>query len=335
MATIGAGNPTLADLAARMDKDDKIAKIVEMLKETNEVLEDMSWIEANDGTNHKTTVRSGLPTVAWRMLNYGIQPSKSRTVQISDTCGMLEGYSEIDKKLAMLNGNSAAFRLSEDQGFFQAMNHTMASKLFYGNIDTDPEQIMGLAPRYSDLSSAENRGNIVNGGGTGSDNTSIWMVVWGPNTCHGIYPKGSKAGLSHDNLGEVTLTDAGGGLYQGLRTHYSWDCGLTLRDWRAVVRIANIDTSDLSGAGGSDYAGANIPNLLITGYNKIRRSLKLGRAAIYANETVMTAIDLIASNKSNVWFTTSEGIDGMPIVRFRGIPFRMCDALLDSEATVA
>jgi hypothetical protein len=318
-----------------MDPKDKIAAVAEMLKQTNEILEDMTWMEANDGTSHKTTVRSGLPTVAWRMLNYGVQPSKSRSVQISDTCGMLEGYAEIDKKLAALHGNSAAFRLSEDQGFFQSMNHTMASKLFYGNLAADPEQIMGLAPRYSDLSSAENKGNVINGGGTGSDNTSIWMVVWGPNTVHGIYPKGSKAGLSHQDLGEVTLEDGAGGLYQGLRTHYSWDCGLTLRDWRSVVRIANIDVSDLSDAGGSDYAGADLPNLLIKGYNKIRRSLKLGRAVIYANESVMTAIDLLASNRSNTWFTTSEGIDGMPIVRFRGIPFRMCDALLDTEATVA
>jgi len=210
----------------------------------------------------------------------------------------------------------------------------MASKIFYGNIDTDPEQIMGLAPRYASLSAA-NGGNIVSGGGSGSDNTSMWIVIWGPNTCHGIYPKGSKAGLSHQDLGEVTLEDAAGGYYQGLRTHYEWDCGLTLRDWRAVSRIANIDVSELADAGASGFDGADLPNLLIKAYNKVRRYMKLGRAAIYCNETVMTAIDLIASNRSNTWFTTSEGIDGMPITKFRGIPFRMCDALLDTEATVA
>jgi hypothetical protein len=334
MAAINASNPTLSDVAARMDPNDKIATIIEMLKQTNDILTDMSWMEANDGTSHKTTVRSGLPTVAWRMLNYGVQPSKSRSVQISDTCGMLEGYSEIDKKLAMLNGNSAAFRLSEDMGFFQAMNHTMASKLIYGNIDADPEQIMGLAPRYSSLS-AENAGNIIDAGGTGSDNTSMWMVTWGPNTVHGIYPKGSKAGLQHKDLGEVTLEDAAGGYYQGLRTHYSWDCGLTLRDWRAVVRVANIDTTELADAGETGFDGADLPNYLIKAYNKARRYMKLGRSVIYCNETVMTAIDLIASNRSNTWFTTSEGIDGMPIVKFRGIPFRMVDAILDTEEAVS
>ena len=334
MATIGDLNPTLADVAAREDANGKIATIAEILKQTNEMLEDMTWIECNDGSNHKTTARSGLPSVAWRMLNYGVQPSKSRTVQIKDTCGMLDGYSEIDKKLLELNGNTAAFRLSEDRAFFQSMNHQLATKLFYGNIDTDPEQIMGLAPRYSDMS-AENGGNIIDGGGSEADNASIWLVIWGANTCHGIYPKGSKAGLQHEDLGAVTLTDADGGLYQGVRTHYSWDCGLTLRDWRAVARIANIDVSELADAGETSFDGASLANLLIKAYNKIAKYRKMGRPVLYCNETVMTALDLLASNKANTWFTKSEGIDGMPITSFRGIPLRTCDALLNTEATVS
>lgn len=334
MSTVGKSNPTLADVAARTDKDGKIEMIVEMLKQTNELLEDMTWIEANNGTNHKTTIRSGLPSVTWRLLNYGVQPSKSRSVQIQDTCGMLEGYAEVDKALADLNGNTAAFRMSEDQGFIQAMNHSLASKLVYGNTETDPEQIMGLAPRYSNLS-AENGENIISGSGTGSDNTSIWIVTWGPNTCHGIYPKGSKAGLSHKDLGEVTLEDAAGGYYQGYRTHYKWDCGLTLRDWRATARIANIDVSELADAGETGFDGANLPNLLIKAYNKVLRYMKLGRTVIYCNNTVKTALDLIASNKTNTWFTTANGVNGMPINMFRGIPIRMVDAILDTESTVS
>ncbi len=34
-------------------------------------------------------------------------------------CGMLETYSEIDKALADLNGNTAAYRLSEDRAFLE------------------------------------------------------------------------------------------------------------------------------------------------------------------------------------------------------------------------
>jgi len=189
MATLATTNPTLADVAARMTPDGKIdPNIVEMLSETNEILDDMTVIEANGFTEHKTTVRSGLPSGTWRKLNYGVQPEKSRTVQVKDSMGMLETYAEVDKALADLNGNSAAWRMSEDRAFIEGINQNMATTLFYGDSSLDPEKFMGLAPRYNSLS-AENAMNIIDAGGTGSDNASIWLIVWGPNTCHTIYPR--------------------------------------------------------------------------------------------------------------------------------------------------
>jgi len=333
MSTLAATSPTLADLAARME-DKKIAKVVEILNMTNEILDDMAWIECNDGTNHRTTIRSGLPSGTWRLLNYGVQPEKSRSVQISDSTGMLESYAVIDKALADLNGNSAAFRLSEDMAFIEGMSQTMASTIVYGNISSDPEKFTGLAPRYNSLS-AENGENIIDGGGTGSDNTSIWFVTWGNSICHGLYPKGSVAGLKHRDLGEDTETDAAGGKYQIYRSHYKWDAGLTLRDWRGLARIANVDVNELADAGESGFDGADIPNLMIRAYHKIRRVMKRGRTVIYVNETVYTALDLVASNRTNTWFTKEHGVDGMPIVKFRGIPIKQVDAILDTEEAVS
>jgi len=333
MGTLAGTAPTLQDLAARME-DKKIAAIIEILEQTNEILQDMQWMQCNNGTNHRTTIRSGLPTGTWRLLNYGVQPEKSRSVQISDASGMLETYSKIDKDLADLNGNTAEFRLSEDVAFIEGLNQTMASTIFYGNTSSDPEKFMGLAPRFNSLS-AGNGGNIINGGGSGSDNTSIWFVTWGPLVCHGIYPAGSVAGLKHTDLGEDTFTDAAGGEYQGYRAHYKWDAGLTLRDWRGVVRIANLDVSELADAGETGFDGANIPNLMVKAWAKLRKSMGRGKQVIYVNETTLTAIDLIATNKTNTWFTKTDGINGMPILSFRGIPIKMCEAILDTEATVS
>ena len=148
MAVIGSSVATLADVAKRLDKDGKIDKIVELLQDTNEILDDMLFQEGNLPTGHKTTIRTGLPEAAWRLLNYGVQPSKSRTAQITDTCGMLEAYAEVDKALADLNNNTAEFRLSEDRAYLQAMNKNMAHTLFYGDTSVNPERFMGLAPRY-------------------------------------------------------------------------------------------------------------------------------------------------------------------------------------------
>jgi len=329
MATLSTTNPTLADVAKRQDPDGKIDTIVELLAETNEVLDDMTFLEGNLPTGHRTTIRSGLPSSTWRKLNYGVQPSKSTTVQVTDTAGMLEAYAEVDKALADLNGNSASFRLSEDRAFLESMNQTMATTLFYGDTGTDPEKFMGLAPRYSSTS-AESGDNIIVGGGSGADNTSIWLVVWGPNTVHGIYPKGSQAGLKHQDLGEVTLEDAASGKYQGYRTHYKWDIGVTLRDWRYVVRIPNIDVSNLTKDASS---GADLVDLMVQAIEKVP-NLGLGRATFYGNRTVSSILRRQITNTSNVRLSMDE-IAGKRVMTFDGIPFRRNDAILNTEATVS
>src|SRR5688500_13356212 len=200
MATIGNNVLTLVDWAKRLDPGGKVDRIVELLAMTNPILQQMPFLEGNLPTGHRTTVRTGLPAVAWRLLNQGIQPSKSTTAQADEAIGMLEAWSETDVELAKLNGNLAEFRFSEAGAFIEALNQEMAQTIFYGNQGMAPEEFTGLAVRYSSLS-AVNGQNIVNAGGVGSDNTSIWLIVWGPNTVHGIFPKGSKAGIEHNDLG--------------------------------------------------------------------------------------------------------------------------------------
>lgn len=330
MPTLSTLNPTLADLTSRMTSDGKIdPMVVEMLAQTNEVVDDMTVIEANGFTEHKTTVRSGLPSGTWRKLNYGVQPEKSRTVQVKDSMGMLETYAEVDKALADLNDNKAAWRLSEDRAFIEGLNQTMATTLFYGDSSVDPEKFMGLTPRYNSLS-AENKGNILTGAGTGNTNTSIWLVVWGPNTMHSLYPKGSQAGLSSRDLGEQTLTDTNGGMYQGYRTHYKWDLGFTLRDWRYAVRIANIKTADLK----KDAAtGADLVDLMIQAQELIP-NLGLGRPVFYCNRQISSYLRRQITNAKNVNITREE-VAGKKVTAFDGIPVRRTDALLNTEATVS
>lgn len=329
MSTINNRNPSLLDVAKRTDPDGKIAQVVEILAETNEILNDMPFVEANDGTSHQTTIRTGLPEVTWRKFNYGVKQGKSRTAQVKDSCGMLEAYSLIDKDLAMLNGNSAAFRLSEDTAFLEAMSQEMATTVFYGDTAESPEKFMGLAPRFNDLS-AESADNIIDAGGSGSNNTSIWLVVWGEQQIHGIYPKGSKAGLSHEDLGQDTVKDADGGEYQALRTHYQWKCGMTVRDWRYVVRIANIDVTALTKDATS---GADLVDLMTQALELVP-NLQRGRAVFYVNRTIKSYLRRQIKNAQNVQISMSE-VAGKHVMMFDDVPVRRCDAILSSEAAVA
>lgn len=333
MPTIGNTYPSLIDVYKQKGADGRVtAAIIEMLSEINPILTDATVLECNDGTKNITAVRTGLPEATWRQLYKGVQPSKSTVKQVTDTTGQLEAWSEVDAKLVKLAGDGAAqFRLNEAQAFLQGMSNEMATTLFYGNEADDAAKFTGLAPRFNDLS-AENGSQIIDANGTGSDNTSIWFVVWGPNTVHGLYPKGSMAGLQRKDLGEETTEDADGGKYRVLREQFMWDMGLTVRDWRYVARIANIDVSDMA-AGSVDL----YKFLRKAYYALYQRRVPNGRAAIYCNSDTMEALDALATNAGTtdnfVRLSTSE-IEGEQVMTYRGIPIREVDAILNTEARV-
>lgn len=329
MATLTANNPNLVDVAKRLDPDGSIADIAELLNETNEVLDDLVMKEGNLPTGHRHTVRTGLPTPTWRKLYGGVQPTKSKTAQVTDNCGMLEDYAEVDKAVADLNGNTADFRLSEDSAHIEGMSQEMAETLFYGNEGTEPEAFTGLAPRFNSLS-AENADNIIDAGGASTDNTSIWLCVWGDQTGFGIYPKGSKAGLSMTDKGLVTVENADGanGRMEAYRTHYKWDLGVTIRDWRYFVRIANIDISNLGTL-------ANTKNLIEWMIKASERIPHFGRgkACWYVNRTIREKLRLGINEKiaNNL---TWETVEGKRVMTFDDIPVRRTDALINTESRV-
>jgi hypothetical protein len=330
LSTLTATNPTLLDLAKRLDPNGSIADIVEILNQTNEVLSDMTWIEGNLTTGHRTTVRTGIPTPTWRKMYQGVQPGKSTTAQITDTCGMLEAYSRVDKAMADLGGNAAAFRLSEDKGHLEGLSQQVASTLFYGNETTQPEAFTGLAPRFSSVSTttAESADNVIDGGGTGSDNASIWLVVWGDRTVHGIIPKGSKAGFQQRDLGEITVQNSDGSMFQAYVTHFRWDAGLTVRDWRYVVRICNIDVSDQATL-------ANTKNLVTFMTKALEHvpNLNAGRPVFYMNRILRESLRLGIIEKTATQLTW-DTVAGQHVMNFSGVPVRRSDALLNTEARI-
>lgn len=326
-------NPTLADLTSRMTKDGKVdTNIVEILNETNEMLDDITFQEATGVTENITTVRAGLPTVAWRRLNYGVPTSKSKTAQVSDTIGMLEAYAEVDKKLVDINANKEAFRLTENRAFLESMNQEFQRALLFGDISKDPAKILGLTARYAtgDITKAENAVNVIDAGGTGDNLTSIWLVCWSPNTAFCTYPKGLPGGLKDTDLGEVTLDDANGNHYQGYRSHYEWNVGFVLRDWRYVVRIANIDVKSLKN---DPKTGECILADHLIDALELLPNQAMGRPAFYCNRTVSAFLRKQIRNGKNVNITMEE-IAGKKVTAFDGVPIRRVDALVPGEAHV-
>lgn len=331
MATIGASFVDLIDIYKQQDPKGQMIPVIEMLTEMNPILEDAIAVECNKGTTHLHTVRTGLPTVTWGKLYKGIPYSKSGKAQVEDTTGFVEGLSAIDTRLLELSGNSGAVRLSEAMSYLEAMNQEVANKIFYGNSASDPEEFMGLAPRFNDLA-APNGNQIVDAGGTGSDNTSIWFVTWGDNQCQLLYPKGTQAGVKREDMGKQRVTDSDGNAYYVMEEKFTWHVGLAVKDWRYVVRVANIDVSD------AKAGSVKLYDFLRKAYYQLQnRRVAGGKQCIYMNRDMMEVLDALATNAgasdSFVRLKHTE-IQGQQVTTYRGIPIRETDALLNTEARV-
>ncbi len=331
MSTLSNLYLTAADWAKRLDPQGNTADIVELLSQKNEILEDMTFVECNNLTSHEITQRTQLPTVYYSLLNQGVLPSKSSTAQVVEGTSMLKTFSQIDCDIVDKNRNPKKFRLTEAQPHVEAMSQRQATTLIYGNVGTAPEEFTGFMPRMSSLT-AGNASNVIDGGGVGSDNTSILAVCWGDNTVTGIFPTGSKAGISHENKGKVLIQNAGGvtgAMLDMYVDYWRWDCGLAVPDWRAMARVCNIDVSNLT----SETSAADITKLLIKATWRIRRST--GKKIIYMNSTVAQMFDIqrVAAIAAGGGLTF-ENVDGKVRMSFRSIPIKIVDAILETEARV-
>jgi hypothetical protein len=351
MATLPTkpGAVTLTDFAKSIDPNGETAAVIELLSQNNDAIQDILWKEGNLPTGHQTTVRTGLPASTWRKMYQGVQPTKSLRAQVTDACGNLEQRSEIDKDVAELNGNTAAFRLSEADAHIEGMSQDFLDTLFYGDTDVNPERFTGLTARYNSLSggAGTTSANIIDAGGSSTDNTSLWLIVWNENTICGIYPRSSEAGLQHEDLGLIDAFDSQTppARFRAYADRWQWKCGLSVRDWRYAVRIANIDVSDLIGQTGTQAitAATHINKLIVDAFARIP-NLNKGRPVLYGHRVITTALAKAAMDRSqNVlaiqpatqqFGQVAPGFAGAGTLTFLGVPVRTVDRLLRTEARV-
>lgn len=330
MSAVGNTYLTLPDLASRWEDGDVAKGIVEIMDEMNEGYQYIPWVECNDGDTHLTTVRTGIPDGTWRKLNYGVVQSKSTTAQVRDSVGMLENYSTVDMALVKKAKNKSALLLSESKPIMQGMVEQFWSNFFYGNEAINSERFTGLAARFNALTGVESAENVLDGEGSASANTSVWLVVFGDQSVHGLYPSGSKAGLDMRDLGEQTVYDGSNNPYQANRSHFKFDPGLSVRDWRQVVRIANIDVDDLTKD--ATAGSADLIDLMIQATEQVH-NMNAGKAVFMCNRKVRSFLRRQIVNRSNLLLSLDE-IAGKKVLTFDGIPVCRQDAILNTEAAL-
>lgn len=342
--------PNLVDWARLADPDGTIAQVAWLLAQSNYILKDMIWRQGNLPLGHKVTVNTALPQGTWRGNNTGVAASKPLNAQVEFSMGMLTAYSKTDKALATLGGDIKGFRWVQDQAHVEGMSQQMSSAIFYSNETVTPSQFTGFSPYYNSLitATAQTANNVINGGGSGNANASLWLISHGDNSTFGIFPKGSQAGLVYEDKGDIReLYDTNGNGYEGYTSYFEWKAGLAVFNWEYNVRIANIDTTTagilgttppdlnalmciaavkppVSSSRMSNITENDAPGDAVAGTNKVW----------YCNRTIRAALDIQAIRDKNVLLTPRE-YAGEPVEMWRDAPVRVVDSLLTTEATVS
>ena len=340
MATIGNTFLSLIDLyKGTGGTNAQIGEVIEVLRQLNPLMEDAVTAEANMGTYHRHTIRTGLPTVTWGMLYQGIPQSKSSTQQVDDTTGFVEGLSTVDTRLLDISPNPAAVRLSEGRAYLEAMAQEVQKGFFYHDTVTTPEKFKGLAARYNKLGGGGAGNQIINAGGVGSDNTSIWFVTHGDAYTTLIHPKGTQAGVTREDKGEQRTVDGNGNVYYVKEQLFRQHVGVAVRDWRFNARIANIDVSDVQAGTVDLYKFMRKASYKLQN----RRTAKMngdvaaqGRTVIYMNRDMIEALDALGTNSGNgALMIRPMELEGKEVMSYRGLPIRETDALINAEALVS
>ena len=325
----------------------KQAYIAEMLSQAICVAEDMPVQEASEIGGHEFVFRTSIPAGAWRQYNMGVPYSKSTTGKSRVGLGSLEDYSQVDRMLAEDSGDIDTFRENEDVAFLEGMGQTMEQTLWYGNTTATPAEFMGFAPFYNTIANAQNGANVIDGLGTGSSNLSFWLVCWGARTIFGLYPRGSKAGLTMEDKGDTTPGfDSFGNRFEAYTSWFRHQLGLCPMDWRYAARLANVDVTSngLAGPNALDIFATfaelqMLPPHLTARTSTITKTDAQNdpapgiRPVMYMNRTGMHWCQVQAMRDRNVLLRIND-YAGIPTDSWRGIPFKVSDQLLNTESRV-
>ncbi|NRA58600.1 MAG: hypothetical protein HRU13_10860, partial [Phycisphaerales bacterium] len=321
------------------DANGNIAPVIEILTQKDEgLLNFLTWIEASHDTGHQTIQRNSLPSPGYAKLNSTSPITKGDTRPIMDTCAIIRDFAEIDELLAMQNGNSAAWRAQQERGHLIGMRQKWTNSFWYADDRLVSEQYGGMSMRYNDSVKSDDNPqhqHVLKADGVNdaqATNCSIWLITSGANQVHGIYRKGTQAGLQVQDLGVETKEverDGKTELGRVYRTQYLWEVGLTVADWRAAGRIqTNLAAINPDPSSGGD----DLIDLMIDLDEVVDKTD--GQTAWFVPRRVRTMLrKQIRAGVANSTLTM-ETIAGKPVMMHDGIPVYQSDSLSYTEEAV-
>ena len=331
-------NPTLRDI--KMGKvDGKFdTDIVDLALESNPIAGHFVVTTANNGVNNTTTIRTGYPDGTWVGYYDGVQPTKGTKKQVTDSAGKLKHLIQVDKDLIEESGDEAAEMGDEAFEHTEAMTQEVCECFLYGNTKVNGKKFNGLGPIYSELCTTTSTNKDASYYTLGAkrsaspDSThlrSIWLVGWGRMGTHLFAPKSTTLGLEKGPVTERNADIANGkGVIPVKEQFFKWTVGMTVKDFRCNVRIANIEINNI------ETLDLDLGDLML---KAVCRARKVGVSQkIYMSPLTYEWLCRKArKDKIENGFFSFKDFEGELILHFQGIPIFQLDCLETDETAVA
>lgn len=327
--------PSLANVLSTVDPNGEILNIASVLDEKSDFAKILPMFPTNMQTHNICGDDTSLPTPTLRLANEGVAAAVGTSKQIIDAPVTMESHIEIDYKILQEARDKTAYVKRQISMHMSGHLHSAVDYFINGDFSTNPREFNGLAVRYNTLPTTpyditDPYHTVIDGGGAGADNSSIYLVAFGEGKVHGIYPQGSKAGLQLIDRGSAKIITAIGSGFYGMAYQLVWDLGLVINDRRCVARICNIDASDLKRDASS---GANLIDL----FTEAKNNLEAGGAKVYAftSRQVADYFESQVDNKANAHVIYGQDNflnKTLPMVK--GIPILAHDKIGIAEALV-
>lgn len=226
--------PTLLDIAKHNGSDAVAGLIEESIQAHPELM--LGYSRTIMGTQYKTLVRTGIPTVGFRNANEGSPGLKSTYENRLVETFISTPRIECDKAVADAHEDGwQAFMAIEGSGVLEGTMRTFAKQFYYGRDNG------GDAKGHPGLIDAYDATNMVvdAGGSTDATATSVWLVKFGPKDVGWVWGQSGEFGDLEDVRVE-SITDGDGNRFSAYVSEGCFYPGVQVGSINSVVRIKKI-----------------------------------------------------------------------------------------------
>ena len=322
-------------------------RVINLAVRANEMLDDITVIEANNGTALETTYRTEVPKPVWTQYYSGVPSNKGSKAKLKVTGGRMSTKITIDKKLYDDAKDKDAVIADELQSAQDGMRLEMGNMLVYGLLEDNPLGFNGIFKHYDRYGSNDDTNSahyVLNAlkaysgttaatdDGKTSDLGSIALVGWSPNTITCFHPENHAQGgieITPKRVVDVADPDKGGdATYEAYLQYLYWNLGLAVRDFRYGGRICNIQRDYMLTAG---HEGAYVE--LIDRLSQRVHDQGV-RQAFYMDKRMWENVCVLFSRLTRGNAITFKNVEERKERRLYGIPVRIQDCMKVAEEVV-